>query len=105
MRLLRLVVVASLFMLVLRLRGWPAHKVQGTGQQVATVQVSPIGTCCQLVNSIFSVNVLLILPVGQQSNGFDVRINYTKASTSSNPRVPRAVSISYSNNVFSSSGS
>ncbi len=105
MRLLRLVLVASLFMLVLSLPGWPAHKVQGTGQQIATVQVSPIGTCCQLVNSIFSVNVLLILPIGQQINGFDVRINYTKAFTSSNPGVLRAVSISYSNNVFSSSGS
>src|SRR5260370_12716816 len=105
MRLLRLVLVASLFMLVLSLLGWPAHKVQGTGQQIATVQVSPIGTCCQLANSILSVNVLVMLPIGQQINGFDVRINYTKAFTSSNPGVLRAVSISYSNNVFSSSGS
>jgi PKD domain-containing protein len=104
MRLPRLVLVASLFMLVLSLPGWPAHRVQGTSQQVATVQVSPLETCCKLVNSIFSVNVLLILPVGEQINGFDVRINYTKAFTTSNPGVLRAVSLTYSNNVFSSSG-
>jgi PKD domain-containing protein len=102
MRLPRLLLVTSLLLVVLSLPGWPARNVHGTSQQVATVQVSPVGTCCQLFNAFFSVNVLLMLPSGQQINGFDVRINYTNAFTSANPGILRAVSLSYSGNLFSS---
>lgn len=104
MRLPRVLFAASLLLLVLSFPGWPARSVQGTSPPTATVQVSPVGTCCKVFNTIFSVNVLLMLPSGQEINGFDVRINYTNAFTSANPGILRALSVSYSSNVFSSSG-
>jgi len=101
MRLPRVLVLASLFLLVLSLPGWPARSVHGLSQPVSTVQISPVGTCCYVVNDFFTVNVVLILPSGESINGFDVRINYTNAFTIVSHGVLQAKTITYSNNLFS----
>jgi len=102
MRLPRVLLLASLFLLALSLPGWPARSVQGLNQPVSTVQISPVGTCCRLINDFFTVNVMLLLPSGESINGFDVRIDYTNAFSSANPGVLQARTISYSGNLFSS---
>jgi len=100
MRIPRVLLLASLFLLVLSLPGWPARSVHGLSQPVSTVQISPVGTCCYIVNDFFTVNVMLILPSGESINGFDIRINYTNAFTIVNPGVLQAKTITYSNNLF-----
>jgi|GEM_PF-4526158 len=105
MRLPRFLLLASIVLLVLSLPGWPARTVHGLDQPVSTVQISPVASCCRLVNSIFSVDVMLILPAGESINGFDVRVNYTGAFTPANHGVLQAKSISYSSNLFASASS
>jgi len=102
MRFPRVLLLASLFLLVLSLPGWPARSVHGLSQPVSTVQISPVETCCFIVNDFFTVNVVLILPSGESINGFDVRINYTNAFTIVDHGVLQARTIAYSNNLFSS---
>src|SRR5712664_29834 len=102
MRLPRAVLLVSLFLLVFSLPGLPARSVHGLNQSVSTVQISPVGTCCHIVNDFFTIYVVLMLPSGESINGFDVRINYTDAFSQANPGVLRAQTISYSSNVFSS---
>src|SRR5882672_885704 len=100
MRFPRVLLLASLFLLVLSLLGWPARSVHGLSQPVSTVQISPVGSCCYVVNDFFTVNVMLMLPSGESINGFDIRINYTNAFTIVNPGVLQAKTISASNNLF-----
>ena len=102
MRLPRFLLLASIVLLLLSLPGWPARNVHGLDQPVSTLQISPVGTCCQLINSIFSVNLVLLLPAGESINGFDVRVNYTNAYTPANHGVLQAKTISYSSNLFNS---
>jgi len=102
MRLPRFLLLVSIVMLLLSLPGWPARNVHALSQPVSTVQISPVGTCCRLINDIFDVKVMLLLPAGESINGFDVRVNYTNAYTPANHAVLQAKSITYSSNVFAS---
>src|SRR5216683_580792 len=105
MRFPRLLLLASMVLLVLSLPSWPARNVHGLDQPVSTVQISPVGTCCRLTNDFFTISVMLILPPGESINGFDIRVNYTNAYSQNNRGVLRADTISYSSNLFASASS
>ena len=75
--------------------------------QISTVYISPITTCCTspnvpyTTNSLFGIGVNLNLAAGQSINVFDVRINYTNPHTFVQTGVLQAMSVDYSNNIFS----
>jgi hypothetical protein len=97
------------FLLVLALAllgiysGSPSLQVHATAQSISVISIDPTKTCCGSPNrpyqsgDTFSVSVNVSISSGEAINSFDVRVNYTNPST-----VLRAVSIDYSNNLFSS---
>jgi hypothetical protein len=101
MRLPSVLVLACLLILAFSMMGWPARNVRALSQTASTVSISTVGTCCVVVNSYFTINIILNLAPGESINGFDVRINYTKAFTNQNPGVLQAASVNYDQNIFS----
>jgi PKD domain len=83
--------------------GSPSVRVHAASPSISVISIGPTVTCCKTldhpyrVNDTFSVSVSLSISGGEAINSFDVRVNYT------NPKsVLRALSIDYSNNLFSS---
>jgi PKD domain len=83
--------------------GSPSVRVHAVAQSISMVSIDPTATCCGSPNrpyqsgDTFSVSVDASISSGEAINSFDVRVNYTNPSI-----VLRAVSIDYSNNLFSS---
>jgi PKD domain len=107
MRLL-IMIRASLFLVLAVaiscfLPGGASYQVRAATPSISVISITPKATCCRTPNNpfqvgdTFTVSVSVSISSGEAINSFDVRVNYTNPQT-----VLRAVSIDYSNNLFSS---
>jgi len=103
--------LVSVLLLVLTIVLSAAPPLQGQSSgQISTIYISPVKTCCgspnvpYLPGYTFQVDVNLSLVAGESINVFDVRVNYTNPHSYVVAGVLKAVSIDYSNNIFSAYG-
>lgn len=108
----RAIIVLAALLFIFSLPQATVQPAKAVSQNISTVYISPLSTCCAVpgtpftINDGFTISIVLNLVAGQSMNQFDVRVDYTNAFLPVyNTGILKLQSITYSNNIFSSSQS